>query len=95
MNTRKISIGRKSAQGIEIPLANAVLVLVVARKGFLMCGYLDKKMAEKLGDRAAIISGVKSVDEMLAGPVAELTAAAQRAGIRKGMPGILALAKLL
>ena len=95
MQVRNITIGRKVAQGIEIPLKNAVLVIVVAKKGYLMCGYLNKDTAEKLGDCAAIIRGVRTIDELLAGKVAELTSAAKKAGVREDMPGIRALGKMM
>jgi len=91
--------GKKSARGgvargVEIPLKNAVLVLITAKKGFIMCGYLDIKLAEKLGDAACIVRGVKNVNDMLNGKVAELTTKAAKLGVKPGMAGAEALKKL-
>jgi uncharacterized protein YunC (DUF1805 family) len=95
MKTRDISIGKKTAQGIEIPLHNAVLVLMKAKKGFIMCGYLDIKLAEKLGDCACIVRGISTIDDMLKGKVTECTTKALALGIEPGMTGEAALKKLL
>ena len=52
MKTVEIKIGEKTAMGIEIPLNNAVLVIAIGKKGFVMCGYLNIEAAEKMGDVA-------------------------------------------
>lgn len=36
---KDLTISGKTVTGIEIPLHNATLVLIVAKKGFIMCGY--------------------------------------------------------
>ena len=95
MRFKEIITGRRRAIGIEIPLPNAPLVLVLGKKGFLMCGYLNVAAAEKLGDTAAVIKGVKSVEELLKKPVAAFTPKAFKLGVRVGMPGRKALSKLL
>ncbi|MCX5777920.1 MAG: DUF1805 domain-containing protein [Elusimicrobia bacterium] len=94
MKTRDIVVNKKTAQGIEIPLMAANLVMVITPKGYLMCGYLDIKTAEKMGDCAAVIRGVKTIDALLEGKVVEITTAAAAAGIKLGMTGIKALAKI-
>ena len=95
MNFKEITAGRRKAVGIEIPLPKAPLVLVLGKKGFLMCGYLDVAAAERLGDTAAVVKGVKSVEELLKKPVVSLTPKAARLGLRVGMLGRQALSKLL
>ncbi|MGA2090820.1 MAG: DUF1805 domain-containing protein [Endomicrobiales bacterium] len=94
MNVRDIVINKTTVQGIEIPLINSTLVIITTPKGYLMCGYLDIKTAEKMGDCAAVIRGVKNVDDLLAGKVVEITTAASAAGIKLGMTGMKALAKI-
>lgn len=94
MEIRDIVTANGTAQGIAIPLPNATLILITARQGYLMCGYLNLAAAEKMGDRAAIISGVKTIDDMLSGEVKEVTSRARKAGIRPKMTGQQALAKL-
>lgn len=95
MQVRDMVIQNVTAKGVEIPLPKAMLVLVTAPKGYLMCGYLDIATAEKMGDCAAIIRGVRSVDELLAGKVVAMTPEATKAGITAGMTGRQALEKLL
>lgn len=94
MQIKNINLGKKVIWGIEIPLPNAMLIMAVAPKGFVMCGYLDISMAEKLGDCAAIVHGVKSIDDLLSAKVAEVTAGARKKGIRTGMTARAALLKM-
>ena len=95
MIVRDIKIKDKIAKGIEIPMPNAPLVLVIAEKGYLMCGYLNIQTSEKLGDCACVIKGVKNIDELLKGIVVELTEPAKKAGIKTGMIGLEALSKMI
>lgn len=95
MNMRDVVINKKAAQGYEIPLGSSILVLVAAARGYVMCGYLDIRTAEKKGDCAAVVRGVKTVDDLLAGKVVEVTAAAAAAGVKIGMSGLKALEKMM
>jgi len=95
MKTVEIKIGEKTAMGIEIPLNNAVLVIAIGKKGFVMCGYLNIEAAEKMGDAACVVKGVKNVDELLAGEVVALTSHAKKLGIELGRTGKKALEKLV
>ena len=94
MNTIDIKIGNKTEAGHVIKMQNAVLVLVKTEKGFVMCGYLDIKTAEKLGDAACIVRGVKSVDDLLNAKIVEMTKKAEKLGIKLGVTGREALEKL-
>lgn len=95
METKEIKIGSKTAKGISISMPNANLIMITAEKGYLMCGYLNIEIAERLGDCAAVITGVKTVDDMLSQPVVKATSLAQKAGINVGMKGSDALEKML
>ncbi|HRY28602.1 MAG TPA: DUF1805 domain-containing protein [Elusimicrobiota bacterium] len=95
MKTREVVISGKKAVGFEIPLPGAPLVLVRAEKGFVMCGYLNPAAAEKLGVAAAVVRGVKTVDELLAKPVAEISPEAQKLGVTPGMTGRQAVERFL
>jgi glutamate-5-semialdehyde dehydrogenase len=64
MKTREISIQGQVVTGYEIDLPGAPLVLVQAPKGFVMCGYLDVKSADKFNAAAAVVRGVKTVDDL-------------------------------
>ncbi len=94
MEIRDIELKTGSAVGVAIPMPNSSLVLAVAKRGFVMCGYLDLAAAEKMKDAAAVVTGVKTVDELLEGMVKKVTPAAARRGIRVGMTGLQALEKL-
>ena len=95
MRVKDISIRKHTAQAIEIPLSNVVLVIILAKKGYLMCGYLNIEAAEKMGDAACVIKGVKNAEELLAGKVSALTSKAMKLGIKPGITGRKALFRLL
>lgn len=94
MKNIEIKIGDKTVTGIEIPLNNAMMVMAVGKKGFVMCGYLNIEAAEKMGDVACVVKGVKNVAELLAGKVVALTSHAKKLGINLGITGEKALEKL-
>jgi len=80
--------------GIRVSLPNANLILLLGKKGFVMCGYLNLEAAEKLGDAAAIVTGVSTIEEALNADVKKVTSKARELGVREGMSGEEAL-KLL
>lgn len=80
-----INIDNKKLVGIEIELPNAPpLIVLRGDKGFIMCGYLNIEVADKLEIIAARVTGVKTVDEMLEKEIVEATSKAAEYGI---MPG--------
>lgn len=91
MKTREIVIDGKKATGIEIELPGAPLVLAKGINGFVMCGYLDLHTAEKVNAPAAIVRGVKTVDDLLTAPIVAVSAAATTLGVKPGMTGYEAL----
>ena len=95
MQVSAVKAGRKKAVGIEIPLPKVPLILVIAKKGFVMCGYLNVDAAARLGDAAAVVKGVKTVGDLLRRPVVAVTPKAFALGVRVGMSGRQALSKLL
>jgi uncharacterized protein YunC (DUF1805 family) len=95
--TRAVPLGDDAppACGLEVDLpGGAKLVLAWGRSGFVMCGFLDLAAAEKRGVAAAIVRGVKTVDDLLAAEVQDLTSAAAARGVARGMTGRAALALL-
>lgn len=72
--------------GLEITLPNSPpLVLLVGRKAFVMCGYLNIELAEKLGAPCVRVTGVKSVEDVLEKEVKEVTTKAKDLGIFPGL----------
>jgi uncharacterized protein YunC (DUF1805 family) len=95
MKTHKISIENKSAEGYEIGLPGAPLLVAQGSKGFIMCGYLDINTANRLGHAAAVVRGVMSIDELLDKAVSDVSEAAKKLGVASGMSGRQALQKLI
>jgi uncharacterized protein YunC (DUF1805 family) len=74
-----------------IKLQNANLVLLTAEKGYVMCGYLNLEAAERMGDAAAVVSGVKTAEDALKAKIKAATSKAKALGVREGMSGEEAL----
>ncbi len=70
-----------------IELQNANLVLLKAKKGYVMCGLLNLETAERLGQAAALVTGVKTAEDALKAKVKSATTAAKKFGIKEGMTG--------
>ncbi len=93
--TKEITIKDKKVTGVEIDLPGAPLVLAKGAGGFVMCGYLNIEGVEKLGQKAAVVRGVKTVEDLLAGPVVSLSSAARACGVSEGISGREALEKMV
>jgi len=77
-----------------IPTENAKIVILSAPRGFIMCGYLNIDVAERLGDAAAIVTGIETENEALSAKIVAATSAAKALGIEVGMSGEEALCLL-
>lgn len=95
MTLPTVSLLNGKAHGYVIDLPGAPLVLARAEHGFVMCGFLDLRSAEKFHCAAAIVRGVSSLDDLLAKPVTDVSAAAAARGVTAGMTGRAALEKFL
>ena len=70
--------------GLKAELPNLPpLVLIVGNKGF-MCGYLSIETAESFGAAAAVVTGVKSVDDALKAEIKSVTSKAKELGLAPG-----------
>jgi uncharacterized protein YunC (DUF1805 family) len=83
---KKIKIGKKYIDAFLIKLLTKNLILLKARKGYIMCGYLDLAVAEKFGDAAVRITGVSTIAGALNANVYSCTTNAKRLGIIEGQP---------
>lgn len=72
--------------GLKLPL-----LVVRGSKGFLACGYIDVETCNKTGEACAIVSGVKTHEDMLEKKVKAVSAAGRNLGISVGMTGKEAL----
>ena len=94
MIIREIKFQRHSFTGYELEMPHAPLILVKAKNGYVMCGYLDINTAEKLGDSACIVRGVSNIDELLKKEVTDVSSKARLLKVKKGMTGLQALIKM-
>ena len=82
--------------GVKIELPNSPpLLLIIANKGFVMCGFLNMEVAEKLGAPAAMVSGVKTFEDVLNAEVKAVTSKAKSLGVEVGMKSVDALKLML
>ncbi|MCK4424483.1 DUF1805 domain-containing protein [Candidatus Bathyarchaeota archaeon] len=83
-----VKVYDKIGLGVRVELPDSPpLLLVVAEKGFVMCGFLNVDAAEKLGVAAAAVSGVKSFEDVLDAEVKAVTSKAKTLGVDVGMKG--------
>jgi uncharacterized protein YunC (DUF1805 family) len=83
---KKIKAGTKHIQALAMTLSSQNLVLLRGEKGYVMCGYLNLKVANKFKDVAAKIVGVSTIEDALKAKVASCTYPALKIGIHKGQP---------
>jgi uncharacterized protein YunC (DUF1805 family) len=91
MITKEVKIGDDVFTGYVIELFKAPLILVKAKSGYIMCGLLDIRTAEKLGDAAAVVRGVNSVEEILQKQTSDVSPKGLEKGVTSGMTGLQAL----
>ena len=94
MKNKEILLGIHTVKGAEISLPNAKLIIAIAPKGYVMCGYLDVNAADKKNDCAAVVPGVSTLEELLSKKITKVSRKAVELGIRKGMSGKDALVKM-
>ncbi len=88
MIIEQIKLKNQTALGIKLDLDHAPLLIIKAKKGYLMCGYLNLNVSSKLGDVAARVTGVKSFEDMLNAKISEFSEPAQKMGFKDGITGL-------
>lgn len=80
-------------EGLEKHSINLKLPLLIIKgsKGILACGYLNVETFNKTGEVAAIVTGVKSFEDMLAAKIVKISTAGERAGLKIDMTGAKAI----
>lgn len=87
MVKKEIKVKNSVFTGVELDLCdNTKLLVITGKKGYVMCGYLNINTAQKRDDVACIVTGVKTIEDMLNSNVVALTAKAQELGISMNMP---------
>lgn len=81
----EISFEGKSYMVVKEDIGNVPLIIVKAKNGYIACSYIDKQTAEKVGDIAAFVSGIKTLDDLKKAKIRDATSWAEDLGIREGM----------
>jgi len=85
IETVDIKLKNGIVQAVKIPLQKASLILIKSNNGYIMCGYLNMDIANKLGDIAAKVTGVQTIDEALDATIVELSENAKFYDVEIGM----------
>ncbi len=80
-----VEFGERTYLGLKKDLGNLPLIVVRAKRGYVACSYLSKETAEKIGDVAAFVSGVREYSEFFNAKIRSTTSWAEDMGIREGM----------
>jgi uncharacterized protein YunC (DUF1805 family) len=80
-----IKVGKTNIEAIQIRLLSKNFILLRGRLGYVMCGYLNLKTAEKFKDRAVKVTGVSGIKDALNAKVHSCTSEARKLGIAKGL----------
>lgn len=92
-----LNVSGQTIQGLSIKEPGGEghpnMLILLCKRGYIMCGYLNQAAAEKFSDAAAIISG-SSFDELLENAVKTVTPEAEKLGVTVGMKGAEAVVKL-
>ncbi len=85
MLIEQINLEKGSALGFKMDMECAPLLVIRAGCGFVMCGYLNMDIANKLGDVAVRVTGVRSFEDVLGAKAVEVSEAAKKRGVSAGM----------
>jgi uncharacterized protein YunC (DUF1805 family) len=92
IEVKNIKLNGKTCQSLKVDLPDGPpLLLIMADRGFVMCGYLNMQVAETLGLNAATVSGVKTSDDLLYAQIKASTSKAKALGVEVGLKGSEAL----
>ncbi len=90
-----IKVDDKTYMGVRIELPDSPpLLLIAAEKGFVMCGFLNMEAAERMNVTAAMVSGVKTFEDVLNAQIKATTTKAKNLGVETGMKATEALKHL-
>jgi uncharacterized protein YunC (DUF1805 family) len=87
MRSQAIPLTHGEATGYVLDLGNAPLLIITTHNGYLMCGYLNIAAANKIGDVAGRVTGVRTLEEILNAKIIEVSDKARQKGLKEGMTG--------
>ncbi|MDR2644440.1 MAG: DUF1805 domain-containing protein [Endomicrobium sp.] len=95
MTVKEFLLNGKKYWGFEGEISpGSNLAFIKGGKGFIMCGYLNLETAEKMNNIAAVVIGVKTIDDMLNKNIVSSTTNAKKIGIVPGISVLKALEKI-
>jgi uncharacterized protein YunC (DUF1805 family) len=83
---KELKIDGRKIEAFCIKLLAKNFILLKGTRGYVMCGYLNLRVAEKFGEVAVKIVGVSSIAEAFKATVAGCTSAARKKGVYPGQP---------
>lgn len=87
LQIERIDINGKTAFGMKLEIDPAPLLLIRAKNGLIGCGYFNIEVADKLDLPFVIISGVKTISDMLNKKPVAISKKAREMGITEDMTG--------
>jgi len=90
----KLTVNQQTYDGWRVALPHSTLIFIAGQKGVLGCGFFKLETANKIGEALAVVTGVKTFDDMLKKEVIAVSDAAMTLGVKVGMTGKEALEKL-
>jgi uncharacterized protein YunC (DUF1805 family) len=95
ISIESLKVDGKACLGVKVELPDSPpLLLIIAEKGVVMCGFLNVDAAERLGVAAVMVSGVKTFDDVLSAQVKAVTSKAKTFGVEVGIRGSEALKRM-
>ncbi|MFZ5814668.1 MAG: YunC family protein [Bacillota bacterium] len=93
-----VDVGDVRATAITVELPKTSLLAVTTDRGYIMCGALDVHLLNtRLAERGIVAGralGVRTIEQLLDAPLAEVTDAARALGILPGMSGREAIQRM-
>ena len=85
IQVEKLEVEGKHLLGLRVEMPDAPpMLLLLGSRGFIMCGYLNLEVAERLGLAAAVVSGVNTFEDVLNAEIKAATSRAEALGLKVG-----------
>lgn len=90
IKTEILNVNGNPVQGVLINAPGGEghpnMIVLVCKKGYIMCGYLNLGTSDAVADASCVIGGA-SFEDLLANPVKAVSVEGEKLGIKIGMTG--------